>query len=91
MKVPGPSLNYDEIPVKKGSKKSINLTNVDDETVDLYEVDIESENDGQLDKAPYNMCYATYCLLVLTCSMVSNTWGRNAMSTFYGYGVEGLK
>ena len=48
-------------------------------------------NGGEIDKAPFNMCYAVYCLLVLTVSMISNTWSRNAMSTFYGYGVEGLK
>lgn len=56
-------------------------------TADPFDNDtVESESEE--DKAPYNIVYASYCLMVITMISISQKWTASAMSMFFGYGVE---
>ena len=40
---------------------------------------------------PFPLGYASYMLVVIVMTQISNTWSRTAMSQFFAYGVMGKK
>ena len=54
----------------------------------MVNTEIKVEPDEGLE---YNMYYSIFCLLVVTCAQISNTWSRTAISSMYGYGVIGVE
>ena len=40
---------------------------------------------------PFSLGYATWMLIVIVMTQISNTWSRTAMSQFFAYGIPGKK
>lgn len=37
----------------------------------------------------FSICYGVYCLFLFSSSAIASLWFKGAMSSFYGYGVDG--
>jgi hypothetical protein len=45
--------------------------------------------DDDTPKCQYSLCYGLYCLIVIMACQVVLLWAKNAMASFYGYGIAG--
>ena len=61
----------------------INDEEDDDRDTEPVMIDIkveEDEMDGEPNERPFNLCYASYCLFVITFISISGKWTMSAMS-----------
>ena len=42
-----------------------------------------------LDTKHYNLCYSWFCLIILVCTFISQSWSKQILNSMYGFGVEG--
>ena len=89
----GSDIRTSQIDFAKGTNGNVEI-DFDESDADMPPSQIETMVNTQIEVEPdenveYSMYYSIFCLMVVTCAQISNTWSRTAISSMFGYGVVG--